>query len=579
MMTIPCDAEILTLLDRLDSATADQLETQWLDFKPWYGPKEDMKVAIEYAVCFANADGGVIVFGVEDDVKGREAAIHGASRYDLDTWRRGIFDGIRPHLKVEVYELDVPEGTGKLLIVRVPKGDSSMAYGTAQGLFKMRIGKNCMPLDPQGFIKARISSGALDWSGQPAEHLTETDLDKVEIARARNILRKFNPESDLLNLDDRAFLIALGAIRGGKVTHAGLLLLGREDVLLRVCPQHGVHYVYQVSDVLLARNESYRQGLLSILERIEQHFTGPANPEQELSVGLFKLRIPAYPLEVVREALLNAITHRDYSDSGEVLIRHTKHELVITSPGGFIGGITPDNILRKEPISRNRTLAESFEKLRLVERAGIGRRRIFLPTLAYGKRPPVYETDGSRVTLRIFNGSYDTRMATLVAKWKQDGIEIDLDGLLVLFYLREHRFIDSRRAAQLLQLSRDESRDALDKLTQVPAALLEGRGRTKAATYHLTKGVAIDLLGKAAYTEGRGISSLRYIEMIKMFLQDHDSITPKQCRELLHLGESQSARVEISRFLRKWSGHDGFLVRSGKPPKVVYSLRKLDKGC
>ena len=59
--------------------------------------------------------------------------------------------------------------------------------------------------------------------------------------------------------------------------------------------------------------------------------------------------------------------------------------LAITSPGGFIAGITPGNILRHEPVSRNRTLAEAFEKLRLVERAGIGRRRIFETMLAYGK--------------------------------------------------------------------------------------------------------------------------------------------------------------------------------------------------
>jgi ATP-dependent DNA helicase RecG len=104
--------------------------------------------------------------------------------------------------------------------------------------------------------------------------------------------------------------------------------------------------------------------------------------------------------------------------------------------------------------------------------------------------------------------------------------------------------------------------------------MLERRGRTKAATYHLAKPVASDLLGKAAYSEGKGINPLRYAEMVKVFLQDYRSITPKQCRDLLHLGESNTARVEISRLLRKWSGPDGFLRREGKPPKVVYHIRE-----
>src|SRR3972149_12223043 len=113
-MTIPTNPEILTLLDRLDTETADDLESPWMEFKPWQDPKEDKKVAIEYAVCFANADGGVIVFGVLDGKRGRAAAIHGAKGYDMDIWRRGLFDSTRPNLTVAVEEIAVREGTGKL---------------------------------------------------------------------------------------------------------------------------------------------------------------------------------------------------------------------------------------------------------------------------------------------------------------------------------------------------------------------------------------------------------------------------------------------------------------------------------
>ena len=58
MTPVPTTADILTLLDQLDTCVADDLETQWLDFKPWQSAKDAMKVAIEYAVCFANAEGG-----------------------------------------------------------------------------------------------------------------------------------------------------------------------------------------------------------------------------------------------------------------------------------------------------------------------------------------------------------------------------------------------------------------------------------------------------------------------------------------------------------------------------------------
>ncbi len=574
-MMIPATHDLLGLLDRLESATADDLESQWLDFKPWQGGKDDMKVAVEYAACFANGAGGVVVFGVADRTRGRAKAIHGASGYDLDTWRRGIFDSTRPNLAVEVEELWVPEGTGRLLVVRVPRGEHP-PYGTAQGLFKQRVGKSCMPMDGQRFVRSQIAAGAMDWSGERSRDLTVADLDAVEIARARNVLRRNHADSGLLALSDPDLLLALGAVRNGQVTYAGLLLFGREETLRELCPQHQVHYVYQVTGTEVARNDSHQAGLLSVLERLEQIFTSPVNPEQELPLGLSRLRIPAFPVEVVREAVLNAVTHRDYLDPGEVLVRHGADQLVITSPGGFIAGITPRNILRHEPVSRNRTLAEAFEKLRLVERAGIGRRRIFETMLAYGKKIPEYEADG-RVTLRIFDGSFDERTAALVARWRGEGREIGLDGLLILSFLRDHAFIDTLSAAKLLQLPREETRAVLDRLAKPGTGFLERKGGTRAATFHLTKGVARDLLGKASYTRIRGLDPIRYAEMVRAFVLDHGSITPRECRELLGLGESQSARVEVSRHLKHWSGEGGFLRREGKSPKVCYFPRDQER--
>lgn len=88
----------------------------------------------------------------------------------------GIFDSTRPNLAVEVEELRVPEGTGRLLVVRVPRGEHP-PYGTAQGLFKQRVGKNCMPMDAQRFVKSQIMTGAMDWSGERSRELALADLD------------------------------------------------------------------------------------------------------------------------------------------------------------------------------------------------------------------------------------------------------------------------------------------------------------------------------------------------------------------------------------------------------------------
>lgn len=314
--------------------------------------------------------------------------------------------------------------------------------------------------------------------------------------------------------------------------------------------------------------------MLQVLERIEQIFTGPVNPEEEVSVGLFKLRVPAYPLDVVREAVLNAITPRDYSDPGEVLIRHSPRELAVTSAGGFLGGITVHNILRHEPVARNRTLANAFLKLRLVESAGTGRRRIFVTMLNYGKRVPRYESDGYRVTLRLFDGAFDARMATLVAKWNQTGHEIDLDGLLALTWLKEHSSIDARTAADVLQMDREGALRILDRLSRPAVGILERRGRTKGVTYYLVKDVADDLLGRAAYTRDKGISATRYAALVQEYLRDNESIANREVRALLGLGDSLAASTDASRLLAKWSGPSGFLHVAGKGRWCRYRLRQ-----
>ena len=178
MKRIPSDETILKLLDQLNHSPAEKLETEVLDFKRWEDAKKSLGVAIEMAVCFANAEGGLVVFGVRDQVKGRARAVTGCERYDLDVWRRGIYDGTRPHLTVDVSELEIPEG--KLLLVRVPKGPDP-PYGTSSGLYHLRVGKNCMPYSPDAFVRRQVRTGSIDWSAQPMEGIHEADLDPVEI--------------------------------------------------------------------------------------------------------------------------------------------------------------------------------------------------------------------------------------------------------------------------------------------------------------------------------------------------------------------------------------------------------------
>ena len=139
-MSIPTDEEILALLDRLDRETADYLESLWLDFKPWSSSRGEMKVAVEYATCFANAEGGLVVFDVADQTRGRERAIAGVGRYDQDVWLRGIYEATTP--RTRYLSRWTAEGG---FLRREGKPPKTRYYGTSRGT-------DCIDMSTQYFF-------------------------------------------------------------------------------------------------------------------------------------------------------------------------------------------------------------------------------------------------------------------------------------------------------------------------------------------------------------------------------------------------------------------------------------------
>jgi len=558
-LSIPSHEAILRLLDKIDNLPADQLESEVLDFKRWTDAKKSLAEAVQMAVCFANANGGVVVFGVKDDVRGRAKAITGCERYDLDIWRRGIYERTMPNLTVDVAELAVPEGN--LIFVRVPKGPTP-PYGTSAGLYQVRVGKNCMPYSPQDFQRKQVGIGAIDWSAELVEGVDIDCLDQTEIARLRNVLRAHRAESPLLSLTDMELLDSLGATRGGQVSRAGLLIAGREDVVCKIMPGHEVIYLHHFSPTDLDFRLDLKGPLLQILEKLTDAIK-VRNPFKTLKTGLFHVDIPAFPESTFREAILNALIHRDYLETGSVYVRHTARDMAISSPGGFIGGITPENLLHAEPKARNRLLAEIFQKLGLVERAGIGRRRIFIPPLAYGKRAPLYEADDHTVKLTLFDGIFDRELAAYIANRERKGDTFEVIELLLLAYLREHGEIDVATASQITQLTEARVKDRLDQYWHRPDPWLERRGQKSGVTYHLSRAVAAELVGKAVYSRSRAIDKVQWPVMIRQYVQEHGSINNSECRDLLLLGNSRSAQSTVSKLLVQLD----FLDAYGSSPK------------
>ena len=186
------------------------------------------------------------------------------------------------------------------------------------------------------------------------------------------------------------------------VTYAALILLGTRAALGRLLAQAEVIFEYRSTPRPGPANqrEEYRQGFLSFYDRVWE-LVDMRNDKQHFQERMVMHAVSTFSEIAVREALLNAVSHRDYRHPGSVFVRQFPRRIEIVSPGGFPPGITPDNILDQQ-LPRNRRIAETFARCGLIERSGQGADRIVEECVRHGQALPDYShSDAHQVWLTL----------------------------------------------------------------------------------------------------------------------------------------------------------------------------------
>ncbi|MDD2318343.1 MAG: ATP-binding protein [Desulfobacterales bacterium] len=188
----------------------------------------------------------------------------------------------------------------------------------------------------------------------------------------------------------------------GGVTYAALILFGDRKALGKFLAQSEIIHEYRSSEasVPYQQRKEFREGFFLIHDLLWETIN-LRNDIFHYQEGLFRWDIPTFNESVVREAILNAVSHREYRFAESVFIRQYPTKLEIVSPGGFPPGITVENILwRQSP--RNRRIAEVFAKCGLVERSGQGANRMFEECIKESKPVPDFsDTDDYQVSLTL----------------------------------------------------------------------------------------------------------------------------------------------------------------------------------
>jgi ATP-dependent DNA helicase RecG len=503
-----------------------------LKFAPRAANQDEFHRAVaQRAIELANIEGGTILVGIEREEKG-PAAVTGCAGTDIEALRRAVYDLTWPGIMVSAGEETFGERT--LLVIEVPRGfppHTLKGVREQDGEFKLQNAE-CRMQNAQSeedFSARLLPVGA-------------SAIDPLEVERLRNTLQARDKSSDLLRLDNNGLLKALGMLSPDEasLTVAGLLLVGREDALREHLPSHEAIYLHMTRETEYDRRVDYRKPLLAILEDLAQQIE-PHNRLFTLKVGLFHFEIPDYPTEVYREALLNAFMHRDYTRQNPVYIRLFPERLEISNPGSLAGGITPDNIVSHEPVTRNRRLAEVLHKLRLVERSGMGVRRMYTILLASGKEPPLYVATPDDVRVVLRSGKTDEHFARFVAKRQRYGEEYSLGELMVLSYLKRNQEIDLAEASRILQRDPREAHELLGAM--VERRILEPFGQKKGRVYRLSRAVYVEIRQSVEYYLHRDTESAYAESAITGYIRENGFITNQMVRTLLRVNRSQSAYI------------------------------------
>jgi len=540
-------AEVRELLGKLEQQPADSLEDQDLDFKEWNRRSMDDAVArvVEMAICMANGGGGTVIFGVSDKAVGRSNAILGVPpEIDINRLKKAVYDSTDPKLTPVFQEISVPEGTGRLIVMQIYPG--LPPYTDTQGRGKIRIGTDCQPLT--GTLRRRImvETGETDFTATLVSGSPESLISAAAMERLRKVARRENAPDDLLRQPDRELLSALGLIRDGRLLRAGVLLTGTENAIR----EHFTGYVWthlrMVSDTDYSDRADGYDALPIALDRILDRIMAD-NPITTVPQGLFHFEIRTYPEIALREALLNAFVHADYRIHGPILVKQFRNRIEISNPGGLPGGITPDNILRHEPVPRNPTLVDVLTRLRLVNRSNLGVRRMYQALLIEGKEPPVIVDEGEAVRVIFRASDLSVPFRLFVAEEADEERILTVEDLLIIQYLLRHPEIDTTTAARITQQSESDAKEILSRM-ELDLGYLE-RGGTGRGIYWTLRPDLHRRLSVPGYPErDRRIdweaAKTRILSILKQRAEREDSgLSNAEIRQITHFDRAQVKRL------------------------------------
>ena len=457
------------------------LEGQLLDRKSLRtvsGKTADWAELAKDCVAFANALGGRLLIGIEDDEDLPPPAQRVVAGLP-DTLRRRLAEltvnvSVRPRVQVA-------DNGGEFIELAVER--ATAVASTSDGRFYLRIGDASKPVLGDEVMRLAGERSALPWETLTTLGVPRAQADPAKRAALLAGLRASDRvKASVKEKSDDELLDHYLLAQGELLTHLGALCIGRQIDRARLGTAPVIQFIKRDAQENKVNKLAWDDHTLSPMELVDAVWRDVPDFREfyEVADGLFRTQVAAFDERVIRELLINALVHRPYTQRGDIYLNLHPDRLEIVNPGPLPLGVTPDNVLHAS-VRRNEHLARLCHDLKLMEREGSGFDAIYDVLLSQGRPAPTVAEGADWVRVTLTRTAPDRQVLAFIAK-AGETYPLTQRERIALGVLARHEALTARELATRLELNHaDALRSWLSRLCEW--GVVGQSGRTQATRY------------------------------------------------------------------------------------------------
>lgn len=530
------------------------------------GKNTDWDELAKDCVSFANAQGGFIYLGIEDAATLPPEKQKIADRNQPDIIQKNI---AQRTINVSIaVTIETAENKAEFLKVQIFRNAQTIA-STTDGKYYVRVHDECKPIPPDEMARLAADKNAFVWEEQITKKVPASQYDESKrLNFLREVRNSQRVSSFIKEMSDDEILDFYFIQKNGYLTNLGILWIGKRNDRASLLYPPAIQVIRfddkdeKVWKLLL---DDYFANPKELLEKVLNDV--PDWQESvEVSEGMFRKNIPFFPIEVVRELVVNALVHRTYTTRGDVFINIYPDRMEIHSPGRLPFGVTPKNIL-SQSIRRNEHLSKVFYDLGLMEKEGSGYDLVYAKLLGSGKPLPTVMETNERVTVIVKKQFVSKEVVRLMDKASNE-FTLKQKELISLGLLAQQQSYTALEISSILNQNEEVGlRNWLGRLIDLELVIKTGKGK---GTQYAVNPEFIRKINFKGKTNLKNIEDYRLEELIFKDLTAYPNSAFSEIHQRIGLEINQ---FKIKRMLKSMV-ESNILISEGQRKWTKYSIKQ-----